>query len=306
MRVLITGASGLIGRRLTARLLQQGVSVTAFVRAPGVLAALAGGGVALARGDVEDAAAVARAAAGCGAVVHLANATGEVDEARVDAVNVGGTENVLAAARAAGVTRVIFASTISAQRERVGPYGRSKRAAEARVRAGGVPFVILRPSLVYGGGDTGLVATLTRLLRALPVMPVIGDGRIELDPVHLDDVCAVVEACLVRDDVLGRAYDVLGPDRVTLDEFLRRLGDTLGVRRPLLHLPGPLALLLARALGRVMARPPLTVDNVLGLISPARLDREAVRRDFSIAWTPLDVGLRALAAGPDGGAAAAA
>lgn len=306
MRVLVTGASGLIGRRLTARLLRQGVSVTAFVRTPDALADLAGGGLTLARGVIEDGDALARAAAGCAAVVHLANATGEVDEARVDAVNVGGTENVLAAARAAGVGRIVFTSTISAQRERLGPYGRSKRAAEARVRAAGVPFVILRPSLVYGGGDIGLVAMLARLLRALPVMPVIGNGRIELDPVHLDDVCAVIEACLVRDDVLGRAYDVLGPDRVTLDEFLRRVGGILGVRRPLLHLPGPLALLLARGLGRLMARPPLTVDNVLGLISPARLDREAARRDFPIAWTPLDVGLRALAAAPAGGAAAAA
>ena len=302
MRVLVTGASGLIGRRLTARLLRQGTSVTAFVRKPDALAASAASGLTLVQGVVEDAAALARAAEGCAAVVHLANASGETDEQRAEAVNVGGTENVLAAARAAGIGRVVFTSTISAQRERVGPYGRTKRAAEAKVRAAGVPFVILRPSLVYGGGDIGLVAMLARLLRTLPVMPVIGNGRIALDPVHLDDVCAVIEACLTRDDVLGREYDVLGPDQVTLDEFLRRLGATLGVQRPLLHLPGPLALLLARVLGRVLAHPPLTVDNVLGLISPARLDREAARRAFPIAWTPLDAGLRALAAGGAGAA----
>ena len=71
--------------------------------------------------------------------------------------------------------------------------------------------------LVYGGGETGLVAALARHLRALPVMPVIGNGRIALDPVHLSDLCDVIQACLTRDDVLGQTYDVLGPDRVTLD-----------------------------------------------------------------------------------------
>lgn len=295
MHVFVTGASGLVGRRLVARLLGAAVPVTAFVRTPGALGDLAAGGLTVATGDVTDAAAVARAATGCDAVVHLANASGVVDEARVHAVNVGGTEHVLAAAQAAGARRVVFTSTISATRAQLGPYGRTKRLAEDRVRAAGVPFVILRPSLVYGGGETGLVGSLARHLRALPVMPVIGDGRIEIDPVHLDDLCGVIEACLVRDDVLGRTYDVLGPDRVTLNDFLRRLGGVLGVRRPLLHLPARASLLLARVLGGVMANPPLTVDNVLGLTSPARVDRAAAARDFPIAWTPLDVGLRALA-----------
>ena len=295
MNVLVTGASGLIGRRLVARLLRAGYTVGAFVRSPGAVADLSGDGLAVVSGTIEDRAAVERAVAGRDAVVHLAAAAGVVDEAVVHAVNVGGTDNVLGAARAMGTRRIVFTSTISAAREHMGPYGRSKLLAEEHVRAGGVPFVILRPSLVYGGGDVGLVASLARWLRAFPVMPVIGDGRIEIDPVHIDDLCSVIEACLVRDDVLGRTYDVLGPDRVTLDEFLRRLGDVLGVHRTLVHLPARPALLAARLLSAVMSHPPITVDNVLGLTSPAQVDRGASARDFPIAWTRLDDGLRALA-----------
>src|SRR5262249_17485569 len=67
------------------------------------------------------------------------------------------------------------------------------------------------------------------------------------------------------------------------------------VRRPLLHLPARPSLVLARLLGGVMSNPPITVDNVLGLTSPARVDRQATLRDFPIAWTPLAVGLRAFA-----------
>ena len=202
MRVLVTGATGLIGRRLVERLTGDGVQVTALVRRPGALAE--GPGLTVVVGDVEDRAGLDRAIAGCDAVVHLANATGVTDPARAEAINVGGTANVIAAARAAGARRIVFTSSISAQRARLGPYGSTKRAAEARLRESGVPFVILRPSLVYGG-DSGLVVSLIGHLRGLPLMPVIGNGRIAIDPVHLDDVCAVIAACLTRDDVLGRS-----------------------------------------------------------------------------------------------------
>jgi NADH dehydrogenase len=292
MRVLVTGATGFIGRRLLDRLTAAGHESVALVRA----SAAPLPGVRSVTGTITDAEAVARAVDGCAAVVHLANASGVADAATVRAVNVDGTALVVAAARRAGVGRLVFTSSISACRARLGPYGQTKRDAEERVRAGDVPWVILRPSLVYGDPERGLAGTLVRHLRTLPVVPVIGNGRIALDPIHVDDVCRVIEECLVRDDVLGRTYDVLGPERVTFDEFLGRLGAALGVERRLVHVPGGPALLLARVLGALMANPPLTVDNVLGLVSPATVDGTAFARDFPYRWTPLAEGLGAMAA----------
>jgi nucleoside-diphosphate-sugar epimerase len=293
MRVLVTGATGFIGRHLVARLAAAGDDVVALVRAAGTPPR---GPVRVVTGSLTERDAVRAATAACDAVVHLANASGVTDERVAHAVNVDGTALLLEAARDAGVGRVVFTSSISARRARMGPYGRTKRAAEDLVRASGVPSVILRPSLVYGDLDAGLVATLVRHLRSLPVVPVVGDGTIALDPVHVDDVCDIVAECLRRDDVLGRTFDVLGPERVTFDDLLRRLGAALGVRPRLVHVPAGAASVAARVLGLVLAKPPLTLDHVTGLTSPAILDGEPASRVFRIRATPLADGLRAMIA----------
>ena len=293
MKVLVTGAAGFIGQRVVERLAEAGHEVVALARTPrGRILKLEG--VTVVAADVTDAAALVKACAGCDIVVHLANATGIADAKLVHEVNVGGTEKLLAAAKQTGVKRFLFISSISANRAQLGPYGATKRLAEERVRAAGLPYVILRPSLVYGPGGVGLVASLSAYLIGLPAVPVIGSGEIELDPVHMDDVCAVIEQCFTRDDVLGRDYDLLGPDRVTFNQFLQRLSDELGVKKPFVHIPGWFAMLAARCFGLISKRPPISVDNVLGTISPARVDRESAPRDFRIGWTPLDSGLKAL------------
>lgn len=291
MKVLVTGASGFIGRSLVARLAARGHDVRALARRPESVAA--GQRIEPFAGDLLDADSLDRATAGVSAIIHLACATGVADEAQVRRVNVGGTRALLDAAQRHGVRRFVFVSTISATRERMGPYGRTKQEGEAMVAHSGLDWVTVRPSLVYGDAPVGLFATLAAYLRSLPVVPVIGNGRIELDPIHVDDVTEVLAQCVTRADVVGKTYDLLGPDRVTFNEFLDRLGRELKIRKPVVHVPGGIALMMASVLGMVSKRPPVSVDNVLGMTSPARVDRSPARRDFAIRWTPLVEGLEA-------------
>jgi NADH dehydrogenase len=292
MKVLVTGASGFIGRALTGHLLARGHRVRALVRRPGE-----GGVPATAEavvGDLVDHLSLDHAAAGVDAVVHLACATGVAREALVRAVNVDGTRALVEAARRHGARRFVFVSSISAVRRHMGPYGRTKREGEALVAASGLDWVVVRPSLVYGPGDEGLFARLAHMLRSAPILPVVGDGRLPLDPLEIHDLCPVLEQCLGRPEVVGRTYDLLGPERLSFDQLLLRLSASLGVRPRLLHIPGLIALPLARLLGMVLERPPLSEDNVWGMISPADVDGEPARRDFALSWTGLDAGLERL------------
>jgi nucleoside-diphosphate-sugar epimerase len=287
MRALVTGASGFIGRALVPRLARDGHFVRGLVRRAEAAAAGAENVV----GDLLDRPSLDRACEGMEAVVHLACATGVARESRVRAVNVEGTRALLEAARRAGVRRFVFVSSVSAVRRRMGPYGRTKREGEKLVAASELEWVVLRPSLVYGAGELGLFARLAHSIRSLPVVPVIGDGRIALDPLDVADLCEVIAQCLERGDVVGKSYDLLGPERLTFDELLRSLAASVGVRPRLLHVPGVVALPIARLLGLLSERPPLSEDNVLGMISEAQVDGAAARRDFPISWTPFAAGL---------------
>ena len=161
-------------------------------------------GVEWVQGDMLDAGSLERAVQGVQAVIHLACATGVANESLARRVNVDGTRALLDAAQRHGARRFVFVSTISATRERMGPYGRTKREGEAMVAHAGLDWVIVRPSLVYGSAPVGLFATLAGYLRSLPVVPVIGSGKLELDPIHVDDVCEVLVQCVSRADVVGK------------------------------------------------------------------------------------------------------
>src|SRR5262245_4779667 len=139
MKVLVTGASGFIGQALVPRLASRGHEVRALARHPEAVAVRPH--VEPFGGDLLDAASLDRAAEGMEAIVHLACATGVARGALVRRVNVDGTRALLDAAQKHKVRRFVFVSTISATRERMGPYGRTKKEGEAMVAHAGLEWV---------------------------------------------------------------------------------------------------------------------------------------------------------------------
>ena len=195
MRLLLTGGSGFVGRHLAALALREGHTVTALTRdvasaeraAPGVrwlqadLARPEGLGPRLVAGKPD-------------AVVHLA-ALIKGTPAELAAVNVDATTALLGALRSLpGKPRFVYVSSFSVEDIPPTDYSDSKLAAEEVVRSGGLPFVIVRPALVYGPGDTGNTLPLVEKLRA-GTMWLPRGGRTRIQPVHVDDVArALLEA----------------------------------------------------------------------------------------------------------------
>jgi UDP-glucose 4-epimerase len=204
--------------------------------------------------------------AGMDVVVHLAGIahTGPgIAETRYDRINHIATAALAGAARAAGIERFIFVSTIRAQTgpasnrilteadapRPTDPYGRSKLDAEAAVAASGVPFSILRPVLVYGPGVRGNLRALMRLC-ALPVPLPFGALTNRRSLVSVQNLAAAIVHLLRHDAGLGETYMVADPEPVSLPEIVTAVRAGLGKAPGLIAIPPVLLRLGLTALGR--------------------------------------------------------
>ncbi|WP_299951460.1 NAD(P)-dependent oxidoreductase [uncultured Modestobacter sp.] len=316
MRVLVTGASGMLGRATATALHARGDDVTVLQRRP------AGLPCREVLGDVADPGAVARATDGQDAVVHLAakvDVTGPWAE--YDRANVEGTRTLVAACQRAGVGRLVHVSSPSVAHggsalvgvgagaadpaHARGHYARSKAMAElAALAADSTDLAVLavRPHLVWGPGDTQLVARIVARARA-GRLPVIGSGAALIDTTYVDNAAgalvAAVDAC---GPVHGEALVISNGEPRPVAEVIARLCAAAGVPAPRRRVPFPVAWGVGAVVDGVWAltgrrdTPPLTRFLAEQLATAHWFDQRRTRE--ALAWTPqvsLDEGFERLA-----------
>lgn len=269
--VLVTGAGGLIGRGVVRALLARGIRVRALRRDDG--GTEASPLLTVFKGDLRDAAAMREAVRGVSHVIHLA--ARKSDEPDSDAVNVDGTRNLATAAAAEGVALFVHVSTPSAGLRSPGTYGATKARSEEVVRASGVPFVIVRPSVVYADAASGILGSMMGFL-ALPVVPMIGDGSVRFAPIFRDDLAALLVRLLDAPGAVGGCFDVGGPEVLSFRRMLETCMEAAGVRKKILALPVPLARLIAASTAW-MPKPPVTRSNVRGAVEEVPLELAPLR-----------------------------
>jgi NADH dehydrogenase len=260
--VLVTGANGFVGGRVSAHLRQAGFTLRALVRPDSTRPPAPAEGFEVAPGDVSDAAAVAAAARGCQAVIHLAGILRERGANTFGAVHVQGAENVVSACLRAGLRRLVHMSALGTGRGSTTGYFRSKEAAEQIVRPSGLDWTIIRPSVIHGPRGDFMIQMARMVSRPGPV-PLVGRGLQIVQPVWVEDVARVFVEALQRNATVGREYAVAGPDILTLREFYTILSRVLlGRPKRLMPVPAFVVRATAAAAARTMAHPPVTPDEL--------------------------------------------
>jgi uncharacterized protein YbjT (DUF2867 family) len=258
--ILVTGGSGFVGGHVVHELRGRDLPVRSLVRNPRDGLKLAAWGSELVQGDVTDPTSLRRAVDAAETVVHLV-AIRQGRERDFQRIMVDGTRDLLAAAKDAGAGRFVLMSALgtSEQTRELVPYYGAKWEMEELVRAAGIPFVIFRPSFIFGR-DGGILPTFVKLARYSPVTPITGSGKQRIQPIWVDDVAAHFGEGVTRDDVTGKTYELGGPDAVTWNELWARLKRVLGQRRPSIHVPMPVMRANALITERLPGNIPLTRD----------------------------------------------
>jgi uncharacterized protein YbjT (DUF2867 family) len=259
--ILVTGGTGFVGRHLIQRMRKEGIAIRAVVKTVDKAQSLEALGVNLIQGDITDKASLEKAIIGVTRVIHLVGIIQETPHVTFQGVHVEGTRNILDAAKRAAVHHFFYQSALGTRPAAKSTYHKSKWEAEELVRSSGIPYTIMRPSLIYGSGD-GFTTRLSVMIKLSPFLPVIGSGKSKVQPIFINDVISCILKAMTNNSFLNEIYEIGGPEQLTYEEVTLTLAKALGVRRPTMHLPLFSMKLIARILEALLSVPPLTTDQL--------------------------------------------
>jgi nucleoside-diphosphate-sugar epimerase len=288
--VLVTGAAGVMGARMCARLRRAGFEVRALVL-PGdpLRSRLDGLGCELREGNITDAASLRGVCDGVDLVYHLAAVIISHDTSLFERVNLEGTRHVVAEAKRSGTRHFVYVSSASVTYPKLTRYAISKLAAEEVVRASGVPFTIVRPTLVYERGGGQELMMFLHYLRRFPIVPFVGTGKALKRPVWSEDVVFGLMRLIGSSVALGKTYNFSGGEPISMRELAELLLWHHDQRRPFLAMPVWACRVLAAFLGLCMKTPPLTSSAIAGIVNDANLDPTGAMKELGYA----PIGVRA-------------
>lgn len=308
MKILVTGGTGVIGAGAIPALLKAGHEVRLLSRGADGGAQEYPERVEAFSADICDPESLTGAANGCEVVIHI---TGIVEEkppeVTFEKVNVGGTRNVLQAAQSAGVRRFIYLSSLGADTGE-SAYHKSKSQAESLVRNFGGEWLILRPGNVYGPGDE-VISTLFKMVRTLPVIPMIGDGDQKFEPIWFEDLGVAIARAVDDSTLSARTLDLTGGETTSTADLIQRICEITGRQPTQVPLPAWLAQIgtkLAESFGG-FGQSMASMSGVGMPINSSKLQMleeenvvknqggNALTEVFKITPTPLNIGLRELA-----------
>jgi nucleoside-diphosphate-sugar epimerase len=288
MKILVTGAGGVIGRVVALQLLSGGHEVVALVRKSESIS-FDHNGLSWCVGDVKDRELLLRCTRNVDIVVHLAAA--KSDEKDSYEVNVGGAKNLLNVCIENRVSGIINTSTISTKLSEKGLYAKTKADADDVFSSGSIPTITLRPSIVYGDSRSGIFGTLIKFTK-LPFVPVFGKGDFTFKPIHVSDFAIIVQNLISKPFTGYSVYDVGGLEEVSFNNMIQMISKGIhGKSARLMHIPVSIGFLFARVLRFFLKKPPLTQSNVRAMYQSATVSPEALLKRCNVSPRTLKKGL---------------
>lgn len=282
MKIFLTGSTGFVGKQILHDLLEKKYQVRSIIRQGSEQKIPHCREAEIVHGDITDANSLQGKLAGCDAVMNLVGIIRELPGKGItfEKSHYEGTANLVKAAREQGVRRFIQMSALGARRDGKTQYQQTKFRAEECIRSSGLDYTIFRPSIIYGPGDK-FVNLFAGMLKTQQFVPVVGNGRYQMQPVSVENVSMGFVNSLAQSDTIGKVFAVGGPEKIEFNQIIDIIGSVLCVPPHKLHIPVFIMTLAAEMLDWLPAFP-VTKDQISMLLEGNTCDEKPFFEQFGI------------------------
>ncbi|MDO8142715.1 MAG: complex I NDUFA9 subunit family protein [Candidatus Brocadiales bacterium] len=282
MKIFLTGSTGFVGKRILHDLLENKYQVRCLARKGSEQKISHYKDVDIVHGDITDAASLDGKLEGCDAVINLVGIIREFRGRGItfEKLHYEGTVNLVRAARPQKVMRFVQMSALGARPDGKTQYQQTKFRAEECVRTSGLDYTIFRPSIIFGPEDK-FVNLFANMLRTQQFVPVVGNGRYQMQPVSVENVSMGFVKSIERKDAIGKTFDVGGPERIEFNRIIDSIGEVICAQPHKIHIPAFIMSTMAEMLDWLPSFP-VTKDQITMLLEGNVCDERPFFKHFDI------------------------
>ncbi len=287
MKIGVTGAFGFVGSHLVKRLLEKNHSVKVLAHSKKDIS-LWSKPVETIDGSVNDQGSLDLFCEDIDILYHLVGIIAETHTKTFSKTVSEGTQNIVTAAKNQNVKKIIYLSALGTAENALSKYHQSKYIAEQAVVTSQIPYLIFRPSVLFGNGD-GFISMLEKMIRFSLFLPVIGTGKYKMQPLYIDDLITMMTDV---DKIDNEIIEVGGPEKLEYLQILHILKKQMGKKRLNFFIPVMLMKIVSSVLEKIIKPAPITRDQILMMESGSTCDTEKMQKLFLINPISLEDGLQ--------------
>ena len=282
MKIFLTGSTGFVGKRILRDLLENKYQVRCLVRSGSEQKIAHYKDVDIVHGDITDAPSLDGKLAGCDAVINLIGIIREFPGKGItfEKLHYEGTARLVRAARSQKVMRFIQMSALGARPDGKTQYQQTKFRAEECVRTSGLDYTIFRPSIIFGPGDK-FVNLFANMLKVQQFVPVVGNGRYQMQPVAVENVSMGFTKSIEQKDAVGKTFNVGGPEKIEFNQIIDTIGEAICAPPYKIHIPAFIMSTMSEMLDWLPFFP-ITKDQITMLLEGNICDENPFFKHFDI------------------------